>query len=203
MRILDWIIGREPVASATGIAAVITAVLGAAAAFGLDISAEQIAALGALAAAVAGWMARKAVVPVTSPGERQVARSLDRMGGLDEGGSVPLGLLIFLIVVVLIIAGIAVSCDAMFEDEDETNDLGQARVELAYHDDGYGDDEGGYRSDEDYDNGRDDNRRGGISPGPFDRSPVDFRDNRVTICFPFARCDARDEEPEPSRGPIA
>lgn len=61
--------------------------------------------------------------------------------------------------------------------------------------------EGGSGNEGEY---RDDNRRAGISPGPFDRSPVDFRDNRVTICFPFARCDARDEggEGEPQPGPI-
>jgi len=50
---------------------------------------------------------------------------------------------------------------------------------------------------------RDDNRRAGISPGPFDRSPVDFRNNRVTICFPFARCDSTGgEEEQPNQPPI-
>lgn len=55
----------------------------------------------------------------------------------------------------------------------------------------YGDCRGGSGNEGEY---RDDNRRGGISPGPFDRSPVDFRDNRVVICFPFSRCDAKDGE---------
>jgi len=64
VRLIDWIIGREPVATATGVAAVITAGLGVAAAFGADITAEQIAAIGALAAALAGWAARPAVIPV-------------------------------------------------------------------------------------------------------------------------------------------
>jgi hypothetical protein len=54
------------------------------------------------------------------------------------------------------------------------------------------------RGDEDYDNGRDDNRRAGISPGPFDRSPVDIHDNNLTICFPFSQC--KDKEPNPPEG---
>lgn len=64
MRLIDWIIGREPVATATGIAAVVTAGLGVAAAFGLAITAEQIAAVGAFAAALAGLAGRAAVSPV-------------------------------------------------------------------------------------------------------------------------------------------
>lgn len=59
------------------------------------------------------------------------------------------------------------------------------------------------RGDEDYDNGRDDNRRAGISPGPFDRSPVDIHDNNLTVCFPFSQCkdpnpDQKNPDPEPS-----
>lgn len=61
---------------------------------------------------------------------------------------------------------------------------------------GYDCREGGSGNEGEY---RDDNRRAGISPGPFDRSPVDFRDNRVTICFPFARCDAKDGEGDSSQ----
>lgn len=67
------------------------------------------------------------------------------------------------------------------------------------------DDCGGYSYDhrcrnEDYDNGRDDNRRAGISPGPFDRSPVDIHDNNLTVCFPFSQC--KDKEPtDPGSAP--
>lgn len=55
------------------------------------------------------------------------------------------------------------------------------------------------RGDQDYDNGRDDNRRAGISPGPFDRSPVDIHDNNLTVCFPFSTCGKKDGEQDPSQ----
>lgn len=68
-RLGDFIIGREPVATATGIATVVTAAAGLLTAFDiLDLSAEQIAAIGALAATLAGWLARRAVTPVAKPG---------------------------------------------------------------------------------------------------------------------------------------
>lgn len=54
---------------------------------------------------------------------------------------------------------------------------------------GYDCREGGSGNEGEY---RDDNRRAGISPGPFDRSPVDIHDNRLVICFPFSRCDGKD-----------
>lgn len=54
---------------------------------------------------------------------------------------------------------------------------------------GYDCREGGSGNEGEY---RDDNRRAGISPGPFDRSPVDIHDNRLVLCFPFARCDGKD-----------
>jgi hypothetical protein len=77
MKILDWVLGKEPVATATGIAAVVTAALGVAATFGLGVTPEQIAAIGALAAALAGWAARPHVTPILSPAERQVRRSIE------------------------------------------------------------------------------------------------------------------------------
>jgi hypothetical protein len=50
--------------------------------------------------------------------------------------------------------------------------------------------------------GRDDNRRAGISPGPFDRSPVDIHDNNVTVCFPFSTCGKKDDgTPTPAPPP--
>lgn len=113
MKLIDWITGREPVATATGIAAVVTAGLGVAAAFGADITAEQIAAIGAFVAALAGWAARKAVSPVRHTVERR-----------GEAGSVPLAAIIFFAVILAILAGIGVSCDALFEDENEAEDLG-------------------------------------------------------------------------------
>jgi hypothetical protein len=207
VKLIDWIIGREPVATATGIAAVVTAGLGVAAAFGLDVTAEQIAAIGALAAALAGWAGRRAVTPVEPPEVRQVRRQMaNQRIGTDttaddsrlEDGSVPLALIILIGLAVVLMAGLAVCSDALFEDEDEVDDLGLRStysVVLVSHerDDCYGQDcrDGGSGDEGDY---RDDNRRAGISPGPFDRSPVDFRDNRVTICFPFANCRQAGEE---------
>lgn len=63
-KVLSFVTGREPVASSTGVASVITAALGLAAVLGADISAEVIAAVGVLATALAGWLARRAVTPV-------------------------------------------------------------------------------------------------------------------------------------------
>lgn len=172
MRLIEWIIGREPVATATGIAAVVTAGLGVAAAFGLDISPEQIAAIGAFAAALAGLAARPAVTPT---------RKLT-----GEEGSVPVALILLIAGAVIALSFFFGACDAMFDDEDEVDDFGLPAL-VADHDcwdcpppDEY--EEG---------DGRNDNRRAGISPGPFDRSPVEFRD----VCISLD-CSGRPEEGE-------
>lgn len=89
---------------------------------------------------------------------------------------------------------------AIFAVCNDSDDDSLGRIQLVSHE--YGDDrcqgyecrEGGSGNEGEY---RDDNRRGGISPGPFDRSPVDLRDNRVTICFPFANCRQADEDQPP------
>lgn len=74
-RIVDWILGREPVLTSTGVAAVVTALAGVLTAFDVvDLTAEQIAALGALAAAVAGFAARPVVTPVAGPTQRHLSR---------------------------------------------------------------------------------------------------------------------------------
>lgn len=188
-RLLNWVVGREPVATATGLAALVTAALGVAASFGADITPEQIAALGALAAALAGYLGRRAVTPVLTTKQPQ------------EAGGVPLAALLAVLVVVLILAGIATSCDALFEDEDEVNDLGITVTEQAYHEEC--DPEWGdcYRGEYEQDyssNDRNRNRernRGAFSPGPFDRSPVDaFNGN--TVCLPGSTCYS-DREPPP------
>lgn len=171
-RVLDFVVGREPVATATGIAAVVTAALGVGAAFGLDLTAEQIAAIGAFIAAMAGWLARRAVTPT-----RKLSQPADTLAG-GAVGSIPLALIILVGLAVALMAGLAVCGDALFEDEDERDDLG---IELVSHE--YD------RGDEDYDNDGEDNRRAGISPGPFDRSPVDFRDNCISL-----DCSGRGEE---------
>jgi hypothetical protein len=189
-KLFDWVAGREPVASATGIAAVVTAGLGVAAAFGAPVTETQIAAIGALAAALAGWAARRVVTPV-----ERAARRLEEDRGLRpaEEGSVPLALIILVVLALVLLAGLGFCGDALFEDEDEVNDLGVAVTQLAYHEeDCWGDECGGDDYSQDY-SGRDRNRnrgrnRGAFSPGPFDRSPVDFRDNCISL-----DCSGRDE----------
>lgn len=130
-RIVDWIAGREPVASATGIAGVITAILGVVAALGVDLSPELIAAIGTLAAAIAGWLARKAVTPVASPADRQLQRLMAQgpppppaPGDSADDGGVPLATIILIGLAVVLMIGLATCTDALFEDEDEKNDLG-------------------------------------------------------------------------------
>lgn len=117
-KLLDFVIGREPVATATGIAAVITAALGVGAAFGLPVTAEQIGAIGALAAALAGWAGRRAVTPVRSPADRKLARLVDRQG------SAPIALIIVITIGLIVMGGLTVCGDAAFDDRDEKDDLG-------------------------------------------------------------------------------
>jgi hypothetical protein len=127
-RLLDFIIGREPVATATGIAGGVAALLGTLMAFDvLELDAEQMAAIGALVAWLAGWAARKAVTPVAHP-------------NLNQRGSIPLALIILVGLAVVLVAGMATCGDALFEDEDETNDLGLPALILDH--DRYGDDYG-------------------------------------------------------------
>lgn len=182
-KLLNWVVGKEPVATAGGIAGLVTALLGVAAAFGVAITTAQIAAIGALAAAVASLLARQAVTPVERA-ERRLAE--DRGLREPEAGSIPLALVILIAIAVFVMAGIAVCGDALFEDEDEQQDLGIAVTVPLYHEeDCWGDECGGSDYSQDY-SGRDRNRnrgrnRGAFSPGPFDRSPVDFRDNCISL----------------------
>lgn len=195
MKLLDWIIGKEPVATGTGIAALVTAALGVAAAFGLGITTAQIAAVGALAAALAGMFGRHNATPVTTPALRRIDREAPPPPP-DPRGSIPLALVVLVAIAIILMAGLAVCGDALFEDENETNDLGAPALVLDHECYEYGDCEG-------YDqwNNRDENRnrnrnRGSFSPGPFDRSPVDaFNGN--TVCLPGSTCysDRQDERP--------
>lgn len=160
-RLLQFIATREPVAATTGLAAVIIATLGVAAAFGANITETQIAAIGTLAAAIAGWLGRSAVTPIL--GNRTEIGTWTEQPS-DPRGSIPVAMIIVLGLVLFIIAGIAVSCDAMFEDEDEVNDLGAPALILDHDDWGGGSDgnaggeyEGG-RGGSDYDGDGDGNR---------------------------------------------
>lgn len=114
------------------------------------------------------------------------------------------GAVVTLIVVILALVGLFALCNDSDDDDVDLDGIG--RVVLINHEyEGdrcyrYGDCKGDSGNDDsDY---RDDNRRGGISPGPFDRSPVDFRDNRVTICFPFSRCDSAEDDDQPQEPPV-
>lgn len=201
-RLLHWIVGREPVATATGMAAIVTAALGVGAAFGLNITAEQIAAIGALAAAIAGWAGRSAVTPVVSITQSRpdhdshledVMSDIDRYDD-SQRGAIPLALLILLIVAVIFVGGLFASCDALFEDEDEKNDLGSARVELVSHDWDGGDQDydSNYGSRDDRNRNRNRNR-GAFSPGPFDRSPIDMRNACISLDCSGRERDRREE----------
>jgi hypothetical protein len=186
MKLLDWILGREPVVTATGIAAVVTATLGALTAFDvLDISVEQVAAVGALVAVLAGWAGRSAVTPLASPQERKTQRIMSRLdpgpvdtvaddSRLPDEGGIPLALIILLVVGVLIVGGVVASCDALFTDPDEEGDLGMPALVLD-HDGcwegecgGYDEDNGGYGDDR-----GGDGRFGGGRSGDYDGGPGD------------------------------
>jgi hypothetical protein len=193
MKLLDWILGREPVVTATGIAAVVTATLGALTAFDvLDITVEQIAAVGALAAALAGWAGRSAVTPVSTPQQRKADRIMSKLDpgpAPPEHGGIPLALLILGGALVVMAIAFVLCTDALFDDESERKDLGMPALVLdhdgcwegecgGYYEDngGYGDDRGG------------DGRFGGGRSGDYDGGDGDG-DRCRNICnntFPIA-----------------
>ena len=121
-----------------------------------------------------------------------------------ERGGVPLALIIAVVLVLVLLGGFGLCGDALFEDEDERNDLGLVRVELVSHeyDDGgyYEDGDEGYGGGQNYedqwsneDRNRNRNRnRGAFSPGPF-------RDSPVTICLPYS-CNSGGEQSGDNRG---
>lgn len=107
-KLLDFVVGREPVA--TG--AVVSAVLALVVAFGVDLSAEQTAAIAGAVTVVVAWFARKAVTPVAGPTEHQ-----DR----GEAGWAPI---LSIIVVAVAIILFFVACDVLWDDDDDPDDLG-------------------------------------------------------------------------------
>ena len=120
-KLVDFIAGREPVAAGAGIAAVVTAALGVAAAFGAPVTETQIAAVGALAAAVAGWAARRVVTPVP-----RIPKTVE----VNEAGQ--LGILVgILVVLVLAMVGLFAICT----DDEESMRLISV-TGPAYHEDG-------------------------------------------------------------------
>jgi hypothetical protein len=121
----------------------------------------------------------------------------------EPRGSVPLALIIGVVIVLVLLGGLGVCGDALFEDEDERNDLGLPALVLDHeYDDGGYYDRGGDQNYEDQWSNEDRNRnrnrnRGAFSPGPFDDSPVDAFNN---VCMPGATChyDGRQEDPPPN-----
>lgn len=90
-RILSFVLDREPVASATGIAGIITACFGVLAASGVDIDAELIAAIGVLVTAVAGWLARKQAWSPASVEELVVEKTTVAAGEAAARTAIELG----------------------------------------------------------------------------------------------------------------
>ena len=78
-RLVSFLVDREPVASATGLAGVVTAALGVVSALGVDLDAELVAAIGVLVTALAGWLARKRAWSPVSHAEAVAAGSLPGM----------------------------------------------------------------------------------------------------------------------------
>jgi hypothetical protein len=84
-KIINFIVGREPVATATGLAGGVAALVGVLSAF--DVwrpSAEQTAAVGALVVWVAGYLARRAVTPVRALSD--VTKAIEGLGNGERGG---------------------------------------------------------------------------------------------------------------------
>lgn len=120
-KLLDFIVGREPVAAATGLAGGVGALLGVLGAFDVwDPSPEQIGALTALAAWVAGYLARRVVTPVARVTPKEPQR-----------GSVPLATILAVVFFLLLVGAFFATCDALFDDEDEPGDLGQAALVMS------------------------------------------------------------------------
>lgn len=175
-KLLDWVVGREPVATATGLAGGVAALYALLEAFDvLTLTPKQVAAVGALAAWVAGWIARRAVTPVTTPAERKVNRLLGPTENVSDGGVVLFVVLIGLAVVVA--AGLFFgACDALFEDPDENNDLGFVPALVSNHDECWDEyDCGGYdeRNGGQGDGRGGDGRFGGGRSGDYDGGPGD------------------------------
>lgn len=113
-RLIDFVVGREPVATATGIAGVVTATFGLLHAFDiLALTPEQVAAVGTFLAVVAGWAARRVVTPVTKLGPLPA----------DNGETAGVGVALLVAVVGIVVVGWLVG-DACIDDASERDDLG-------------------------------------------------------------------------------
>lgn len=65
-KLTDWILNREPVRAATGVAGLLIAALGVVHEFDVleTLTVSQVTAIGTFLSVVAGWLARKKVSPV-------------------------------------------------------------------------------------------------------------------------------------------
>lgn len=155
-RVFDWIIGRQPVQTATGLAALITAGFGLAKAFGVldSITPEQVAAIAAFVTVTAGWLGHRAVSPVTGQTERQINR-LKKELAAEDGGIFAAICIGFAVVFLILFA----FCVTVGNSDDDERGLG-APTWVADHDDegrrgdkdgeeGESGEEGGRPSDED------------------------------------------------------
>jgi hypothetical protein len=132
-RLTDFILGREPVVAATGLAGVVTAAFGLLHAFDvLRLTPEQVAAVGAFLAVVAGWAARKVVSPVVGQTERQVKRLKQELA--DEAGGFLTGLAVL---VVLVVFGFVACLAITDENENGMAPISQTsdRPPPTYHED--------------------------------------------------------------------
>ena len=104
---------------------------------------------------------------------------------MKERGGIPLAVLIGVGIILFVIIAMAVCTDAIFEDEDEANDLGQG-VELVAGGGGRGGDCDGDRSCESRP-GSDDCKDSTGHCEDNDASPS-FQDSPVILCLPGSTC---------------
>lgn len=196
---------------------VVAGVLSVAVAFGVGLEPEQVAALVALIGACVAFARGVVYAPatvvnlvheaarttavaldpvtagpagtITGAAESVIGRVVNTVTGSrynppPERGGIPLAALIALGLGLLVLAGGFVVCDALIDDEDEPNDLGMPALVLDHDGDDY---DQRYGSEDDRNRNRD-RDRGAFSPGPFDRSPIDFSGS----CFSLD-CSGQDE----------
>lgn len=113
------------------IVGLVQAALVLAVSFGFDLTGEQVGAITAFAAAILALVVRSSVVsPATVADAAELPQEVTGLAGrLIKGlkanrGSIPMALIILIGLAVVLMAGLAVCSDALFEDEDETDDLG-------------------------------------------------------------------------------
>jgi hypothetical protein len=170
-RLTDFILGREPVVTATGLAGIITAAFGLLHAFDvLHLTPEQVAAIGTLLAVVAGWWARQAVSPVTSATERKVGRLKQDLAG--EDGGVWAAICITFAIVFLLLFGFCVM--AGDGEVGEKNSMARTEENRPCEGDCSG-------------------KQGSCRDSGDNCSDDDLNGNRVIVCLPESNCSFNKE----------